>query len=60
MVVVLQDIVESGLAVVRTPVSSKQRNLIFGSNTSLQKLIVTCEGSADDVSVVTPDAALGE
>jgi len=43
-----------------TPVSSELRNLIICSNTSLEKLLIACHSSTNNVAVIATNAAFNE
>ena len=58
MLVTFDDIVKRSFFDIWAPVGSHLRYLIFSSNTRLQKLIVACDSSSNDVSVVTSNTAI--
>lgn len=58
MLVTFDDIVKRSILDIWAPVGSHLRYLIFSRDTGLQKLIVSCDSSSNDVSVVASNTAI--
>ena len=60
MLVTFYDIVKRSILDICAPEGGHLRNLIFSSDTSLQKLIVSSDSSSDDVSIIASNTAINE
>ena len=60
MLVTFDDIVKRSILDICAPIGGHLRDLIFSSDTSFQKLIVSSESSSDDVSVIASNTAINE